>query len=348
MTGKAGHQLVTPGTPAIAACLEVGKLLTSSLDLREILGRIMAELSRLIPARNWSLLLRNAETGGLSFEIFVGPGKEQVQGLRMARGEGIAGHVAETGEALFIPDARRDPRFARRVDDQTGFVTESILCVPLRFQGTVLGVIEVVNLKDFHAFENTYLPTLNILADYAAIAIQNAQFCARIERMSLTDEYTGLYNARFLHQALDELIRKAEEEGREIGVVFVDVDNFKSVVDDYGHLLGSQVLREMGQTIHSCLSACDLLVKYGGDEFVILLPGRSRQEARELVEKILQAIRSSIYLNSEPEPVRVTASFGIAMFPENARTKKDLLLLADKAMYEVKSSTKNAVGLCGV
>ncbi|MEW6443827.1 MAG: sensor domain-containing diguanylate cyclase [bacterium] len=334
-----------PETRELMACLEVGKLLTSTLELREILRLIMDRMNELYPAQNWSLLLRDETTGDLHFEAVAGLEKQQVEGIRLRRGEGIAGHVAETGQAVFVPDAKKDPRHSGRVDETTGFRTHSILCVPLKTHGKVVGVIEVVNPKHeaIRAWED--LPVLAILADYAAIAIENSRLVAEIQRKCITDDYTDLYNARYLHETLDVLIRGAQEQGKGFAVVFVDIDNFKGVVDTHGHLLGSQVLKEVGQTILSCLSPNDILTKYGGDEFVILLPDRSREEALSLTERILQDMRQSTYLNSEPGPVRVTASFGIARFPEDASTKKDILLRADTAMYLIKKSTKNGVAL---
>ncbi len=329
----------------VMACLDVGKLLTSTLVLEEILELIVLKMSELIEAEHWSLLLKDPETGELTFKIIAGIEQERLAGIRIGKGEGIAGHVAETGESLFIDDVSNDPRFCQKVDEQSGFTTRSILCVPLRTHGNILGVIEVVNVMDFPLFKSKYLPVLMILADYAAIAIENSQFVSRIRKMSITDEYTGLYNARYLHQTLGEMLRRADEQGEEIAVVFMDIDNFKSVVDAYGHLLGSQVLKEVGQTMASCLSPEDLLIKYGGDEYVIVLPGCDKKQARKVIEKILNTIRESTYLNAESQPVRLTASFGISLYPEDARIKKDLLLLADQAMYAVKTSTKNGVGL---
>ncbi len=329
---------------AVPACLEVGKLLTSTLDLRQILEHIMTKVSELIDAQNWSLLLKDEATGDLIFEIMVGVEKELAQGLRIAGTEGIAGHVSRTGEPLFLEDARRDKRFSRKVDERTGFKTESIVCVPLKNKGNILGVVEIVNVKDLASFQAKDLPVLEILADYAAIAIENARYVSRIHRMSITDEYTGLYNARFLHEKLEEMIREAEQRDEPLAVVFVDVDNFKQIVDTCGHLLGSRVLKEIGETMASCISPEDILVKYGGDEYVILLPGRNRQEARKVVEGILHGVRSTTYLASEPEPVKTTASFGISVYPEDARTKKEILLGADRALYAVKESTKNGVG----
>jgi len=329
----------------VMGCLEVGKLLTSTLDLEEILRLIVLKMSDLVEAGPWSLLLRDLESGELTFKIIVGVDEACVAGLRIGKGEGIAGYVAESGESLFIEDVRRDPRFCPKVDEMTGFTTRSIVCVPLRSHGRIQGVIEVVNVKDLPLFRSQYLSVLMILADYAAIAIENSRFVARIRQLSITDEYTGLYNARHLHQTLDEMLRQADAQGRPLAVVFMDIDRFKSVVDTYGHVLGSQVLKEVGRTMASCLGPEDLLFKYGGDEYVIVLPGRGKEEARKVVQRILDTIRGATYLDGEARPVKLTASFGISLYPEDARVKKDLLLLADQAMYDVKTTTKNGVGV---
>ncbi|HBH88019.1 MAG TPA: sensor domain-containing diguanylate cyclase [Syntrophaceae bacterium] len=329
----------------LMACLEVGKLLTSTLELTDILGLVMTKVSQLIDAQNWSLLLRNPLTGELTFEIAVGIHGNLIKGLRLDPGEGIAGYVAETGKPLFVANVQEDPRFSPKIDTLTAFRTESMVCLPLKIHGKVLGVIEIINVKNMERFEDQDYPVLSILGDYAAIAIENAQYLDRIELMGITDEYTGLRNARYLHQVLDELISQKPASNNACAVVFVDVDNFKKVVDSHGHLLGTQVLKEIGETISTCLAEKDILVKYGGDEYVIILPGRSKTAAVDLIHKILQALRTSTFLRSEPEPVRVTASFGIAVYPEDAQTKKDLLLLADHCMYDIKKATKDGIAL---
>ncbi len=328
----------------IMECLEVGKLLTSTLNLDEILELIMQKASQLIDAQNWSLLLKDNETKELTFIIVKGLNKEMLQGVRLAPGMGIASYSAETGEPVILPDVKTDPRFNDNVDQSTGFITESIVCVPLNVPGKTLGVMEVVNVFDFEVFKSRDLPILTILAEYAAIAIENSRYVARIEQMNITDEYTGLYNARYMHQVLEELIDQAREKKTGLAVVFVDVDNFKKIVDTYGHLSGSHLLKEIGETISGCLGEKDLLIKYGGDEYVIILPETDRETALKRLEKVLQAIRSSEYLTGEAEPVKITGSFGIAMYPEDADTKKDILIAADNSMYKVKKSSKNGIG----
>ena len=334
-------------TDKLMACLEVGKLLTSALDRQKILELIMLKVSQLIDAQNWSLLLKDETTGELTFEIVVGINQDLVKGTRLAIGEGIAYQVAETGLPLFIPSVKDDPKFSRKIDLLTGFTTRSIICLPLKIHGAILGVIEIINVPDMEVFKTKDLPILTILADYAAIAIENARYFSIIQKMGIMDEYTGLYNARFLHQMLNEWIQKDPHRRRKLAVVFMDVDNFKEVVDGYGHLLGTQVLKELGETISSCLAEKDILIKYGGDEYVIILPDINKSTAIQRMEKILQAIRGAIYLKAEPKPVKVTASFGMAMYPEDAHTKKDLLLVADNLMYGIKKGSKNGIAMMG-
>jgi diguanylate cyclase (GGDEF)-like protein len=341
--GKSDKNECLYETDALLACVEIGKTLTSILDLKQILELIMVKVSRLIEAQNWSLLLKNETTEELTFDIVVGINRDFIKGVRLEPGEGISGHVVRTGIPMFLSDVKDDPRFSGKVDELTGFKTESIICLPLKIHGKVLGVIEIVNVKNIALFETRYLPILTILTDYAAIAIENSRLFAKIQRMNVTDEYTGLYNARYLHQILGELIDKSGSRDSEFAVVFVDIDNFKTVVDSHGHLLGTKMLKELGQTITDCLFKKDILVKYGGDEYVIILPDSNKQEAKKITEKILSAIRETTYLQSESRPVKVTASFGISMYPSDAGTIKDLLILADKTMYWVKNTTKDAV-----
>jgi len=327
----------------LLACVEIGKILTSTLDLNQILELIMVKVSRLIDAQNWSLLLKDETTEELTFDIVVGINRDSMKGVRLEPGEGISGKVVRTGIPMFLSDVRDDPGFSRKVDELTGFKTKSIICVPLKIHGKILGVIEIVNVRNIALFETKYLPFLTILADYAAIAIENSRLFTKIQRMNVTDEYTGLYNARYLHKTIGELIEKSDRRDSQFAVVFVDIDNFKKVVDFHGHLLGTKMLKEIGQTIFNCLCKKDILVKYGGDEYVIILPDSNKQEAKKLTERILSAIRKTTYLQSESRPVQVTASFGIAMYPADAKTIKDLLILADKTMYRVKNTTKDAV-----
>jgi diguanylate cyclase (GGDEF)-like protein len=319
--------------------MELGKAVTSTLNLERILVIIFERLSQMIRANNWTLFLLEPDGQALRFELVAGLKDHSLSNVRIKVGEGIAGTVAQTGEPIRVPDVRQDPRFSQKIDTLTGFVTRSLICLPLKIQASVIGVIEVVNPEDASLFDEQAVPVLSILADFVAIAIANARVHREMEALTYTDDVSGFYNTRFLHRELDNLIAK---EWR-FSLVFLDLDNFKQVVDTHGHLMASQTLSEVAAVIGSRLRDTDSLVRYGGDEYVVILPGQGKKAARKKIEEIRAAIVETTFLAQAGLCVRVTASFGIASYPDDADSKRALLHLADESMYRSKAGGKNRV-----
>jgi len=322
--------------------IELGKTLTSTLDINEVLKVVMSKVSELVAPRSWSLLLVDESRGDLFHEIAVGRPAVAVKRRRVRLGEGIEGWVAREGRPLLV-NGRTD--LAKLGIRETGRVRDShsILCVPLRIKGRTLGVLEATDRTDRRMFRPEDLTLLGTLADYAAIAIENAKNFQRVEELTITDEVTGLYNARHLHHMLDfEIVRSARHR-LEFSVIFLDLDHFKAVNDQYGHLVGSRLLHEIGDVITARLRKLDVATRYGGDEFVILLPQTPRKQAARVAQRVRDTLAKTWFLQSEGLHVKVTASFGVATYPAAAATKNDLLRLADQAMYRVKNSTRNGV-----
>jgi diguanylate cyclase (GGDEF)-like protein len=329
----------------LMTCLRIGKALTSTFNMEQILVIVLKRLSELFKARNWTLFLLDHDREELHFEVVVGLDKRSLSDVRIKVGEGIAGTAAVRGEPILVPDVSSDPRFSKRVDDLTGFITRSLICLPLKMQGSVIGVIEVVNPEDPSLFQPEFMPVLAILADYVAIAINNSRNYRKIESLVITDDVTGFHNTRFLHQHLERLLDPAATIPQEVSLVFLDLDNFKQVVDAYGHLVGSQVLREVARTMAATLNGADRLVRYGGDEFVIILPGQDKKAALDKVVAVRQALAQTVFLREEGLEVKLTASFGVATYPDDAASKKELLRIADNSMYRSKEIGKNAITL---
>jgi diguanylate cyclase (GGDEF)-like protein len=237
----------------------------------------------------------------------------------------------------------QDPRFAARVDAQTGFDTRSIIALPLLVRGEVIGVFEVINVEDEKFFREKYLPHLTILADYVAIAVDNVHNLQKLEARTFIDEVTGFYNTRYLIHELDRLIPQLLEQGEPFSVVFLDLDNFKTVVDTHGHLRGTRVLAQVARVIHEALGPDDALVRYGGDEFIILMPRRTQLGALEITRRLRQAINQNTYLHDEGLAIKVTASYGIASLPDDARDREQLLLIADRAMFGSKRRGRDCI-----
>jgi diguanylate cyclase (GGDEF)-like protein len=323
---------------------DVAKTLTSSLDLDSILQTIMEKMAEYFRPDTWSLLMVDEEHDELYFAIAVGQAAEALKNVRLKIGEGIAGWVAKHGEQLVVPDVAADPRFAKRIDESTQWETQSIICVPLRSKLRVLGVIQLVNV-DMSQFSEQELFFLQSLCDYAAIAIENARWVERIQELTITDDCTGLYNARHLYKTLDTEVYRSSRFGYEFSVVFIDLDRFKTVNDTHGHLIGSKLLAEIGYLVKAQLRLIDFAFRYGGDEFVVLLPQTSKDQALVVAKRLRDALRASSFCREEGLNLNVRASMGLATYPHDARTAHDIIRQADQMMYLVKNTSRDNIGI---
>ena len=326
---------------------EVGKTLASTLDLQKILQTIMEKISDFLQPDTWSLLMLDENTQELYFEIAIGAGANKLKDVRLKLGEGIAGWVAANGEPVLVEDVKTDPRFSAKFDELTQIDTRSVVCVPIKGRERVLGVIELINCLGKDSFRNEDIPILKNLADYAAIALENARYVQRIHELTITDDCTALYNARHLHFVLDAEIYRSNRYNYEFSVIFIDLDHFKQVNDTYGHLVGSKLLWMIGDLIKGHLRLIDYAFRYGGDEFVVLLPQTAKENALMVVRRVRDLLNSTVYFAEEGLNIKVTASFGLASFPGDARTRKEILRMADEAMYLVKNTTRNNIALAG-
>ena len=327
----------------LATLVEMAKALTSTLSLEAVLNLILEKVSLLLQSQSWSLLLVDETTGELSFEIAVSPAAAALKGMRLKKGQGIAGWVAEHGEPLLIPDVHADPRFAPQVDEAVSFTTESIVCVPVRIRDKVLGVVELVNGQAGARFDENDLAILATVADFVAIAIDNARHVEKISQLTITDDLTGLFNDRHFHTLLEYEIERASRYRTPLSLVFIDLDHFKQVNDTWGHLVGSRVLAETGHLIRQSTRKVNLAARYGGDEFVIILPATDKAGALAMAEILRSRLREHPFHTDAGQPFRLTASFGVASFPDDAASKQELMSAADLAMYRVKESSRDGV-----
>lgn len=318
--------------PGFASFVEVARLLNSSLDLDTVLRRLLEGIDRLLASSHWSLLLRDRVSGELVFSLVKSPRDRGLLGRRLRPDEGIAGWVASRGESLLIPDVSKDERFSRRMDQATGFATRSIVAVPLCTGGEVLGVMEFINALDEREFNAEDVGVLEAFADFAAVAIQNARIHGELLETSRNDPLTGLRNSTFFLNAIEEAVARDAP----LALVFFDMDHFKELVDEHGHMPGSEALREVGAILARGLGEDEVGCRFGGDEFALLLVGADRARAAERARELAERIEKHVFLEADGICARLGASFGWATCPGDAETASALLHLADERMYETK------------
>jgi diguanylate cyclase (GGDEF)-like protein len=211
----------------------------------------------------------------------------------------------------------------------------------VRSGNKTLGVIQLLNSK-LDLLSEYSISFLRILCDYAAIAIQNARSMTLIQELTITDDVTGLFNARHLYTMLDEQVAL----GQVFSLMFVDLDHFKSVNDTHGHLIGSRLLAEIGGLLKRCLGPNNAAFRYGGDEFVALLPGMGKAAASGTTMALREDLRAARFLEGAGLSLNVSGSFGLATYPEDGNSVPTILRAADTMMYEAKI-TRDSVAVCG-
>jgi diguanylate cyclase (GGDEF)-like protein len=335
-----------PGEDArrLAILTDIVKTANSILEPRRVIDLIMTKIQVLIPCEAWSMLMVDEARRELRFEVAMGGKAQEVAGFRVRMGEGIAGWVAQSGKPVISNDVRRDRRFARRFDSETRFLTRSVLCAPLIARGRTIGVVQVINRRG-GGFTRADLALLLTLVEPCAIAIENAVLFQRAEQLTITDDLTGLFNTRYLGLQLGREIKRSRRHGTRLSVLFLDLDGFKGVNDRHGHLAGSATLAEMGGLLQGCVRESDTLARYGGDEFVVVLPETPPAGALLIAERIRSAIDEHVFLGGQGLAERLSASVGVATYPDHADSAELLMRMADQAMYHVKQRNKNGVGL---
>jgi diguanylate cyclase (GGDEF)-like protein len=305
----------------------------------------LAGLERLVRADRWAIYLfseaKGVEDSRLEAVAVRKPGqpssvKTEEEWRRRLTGESDLPLGSET-------------RSAKRAAAGMGIVKKKergqfVVAVPLICGERILGVLEGIREgSGSRAFKKPEVALLDSLSLPIASALANAVRIAEAERLSQTDDLTKLHNARYLRQFLLNEIRRARRYGTSVAALFIDLDDFKHVNDEHGHLVGSHVLMEMAAVILSSIRDTDAVARYGGDEFVIVLPDTGTELAGQVAERIRQKILRHTFTGGRRLQLSMTASFGVAAFPKHASSPQQLIACADTAMYEAKAANKNCV-----
>jgi diguanylate cyclase (GGDEF)-like protein len=322
---------------------QLARSLASSFDLDTILRTILEQMERTVEAEFWALLLLDEPSHELYYAIAAGEDQQTLKGLRVRAGEGLAGWVLEHGETLILSGSSSGHSGHRAVRSSAAGnrAIRAAIALPLRGRTGIQGVIEILNPRV--EMSDYTVAFLHILADHAAIALENARDVARIQQLTITDDTTGLYNVRYLYTVLDRELKRSKKHKKPLSLAFLDLDRFKQVNDAHGHLTGSELLEHVGRRLQELSRKQDLCFRYGGDEFAILMPETGAREALELMKRLLRALMETHFRMKNGPKLSVSASAGLASAPDDGTQMHVMIGVADSRMYYVKSHGRGHV-----
>lgn len=336
------------------------------IDLCQVFREILQRANDFVPSRAGTIFIRDA-TAESETELLVaasfGEGAERLIGERLSVDDGIAGYVFQEGQAYVSATpssvALLDPLAAAEEPRAAG----TVVALPLTASSDVVGVLELLKDRAGEPYDEGELELLEVFAHTISVSISNAIEAQRSKEMARRDELTHLFNDRYLHHALTAQLEIALGEEEDCGLLFLDLDHFKNINDNFGHLIGSRVLREIGDLLRQVLPGPAVPARYGGDEFVVILPEASKQEVFWVAETIRKTIETHVFLErpDPKDPINypglalrgITCSVGLATLVEDAlpllgtrsggplAAKNELIRLADSRMYRAKDEGRN-------
>jgi diguanylate cyclase (GGDEF)-like protein len=315
------------------ALLDIVRAVNATLEPPKIADLIVDRSSTWIPAPGWAVVCAD-QAGELT--VLADRGLQPDMGPAVSV---IGEWVMARGQEFVTADLARDSR----VTDPT---VGAVIALPLSCRGRRIGALIALDRHPSAREPRLSAPMLRavrVLLEPAAVALDNAVLLKRAEALSVTDDLTRLYNSRYLNQVLRRETKRASRSGRPLSLLFIDLDGFKGVNDTHGHLYGSRALVEAAAVIRSSARETDMVARFGGDEFALVLPDTGGEGAFAVGERIRERIAEYRFLTADGLDIHLTASVGVATLPDVAASADELVAAADKAMYHVKETGKNGI-----
>ncbi|HKJ30051.1 MAG TPA: sensor domain-containing diguanylate cyclase [Desulfuromonadales bacterium] len=342
MKGADGRKLVAQ-VQGLKGILNVAQIVVSSLDLDEVLQNILHSAMSVMDMPAGSVALYDANNYQLELHAHAGLSDKFVALDRWrVKPGGLTHEILERGEVFIVDDTARADFFTNPLAIEEGI--RSLIAVPLKIHKRTIGVLYLDDFKS-REFDAEKLELLSVLSSFATMSIDHARLYARTLQLACTDGLTGLYNHRQFKKTFIEEVARAKRYSKPLAVILLDVDDFKKFNDTYGHPNGDIVLQEMAVMLKELLRDCDSLFRYGGEEFVTLLPETPLAEAVKVAERIRIFVEteSPRFLTGITKTHGITVSVGVAALPDHGSDTQSLLQKVDDLMYQAKKDGKNKV-----
>jgi diguanylate cyclase (GGDEF)-like protein len=330
-----------------SATVELAKTLTPIRSYDVLLQSILSKSADLLKAERGSLMLLDRETNALLLEVQKGVVEGLAEKMRIPKGQGIAGKVAERGEPLLVENVESDPRIRQKNRDH--YKTRSFLSIPLKIGDRTIGVLNLSDKVSGEVFNEDDLQMIQSFASQAVVVLERNVLYTQTERLkklSITDPLTGLLNRRYFQERLEEEIARSERHGRMLSLMMLDIDGFKTYNDTFGHPAGDKLLKLISDAIMNSVRTMDIVARFGGDEFLILLPETDPVLAAHIAERIRKEVTDAAFKPGGTPPggaAAVSVSIGIASYPQSGDTLEKVVEQVDRALYQAKMKGKNRI-----
>lgn len=316
------------------------EVVAASLDPEGIYAAIHKAASQLMPSEAFAITLKN-DTDNVIDAVYIFDHKGRAPFVSLPTNRGLSGHVISTGESLYIEDMllKLDSIDSIRIGDKEE--VRSILAVPIKLGDKVIGMLSSQSYQP-SAYTTEDQSLLEMLASYAAIGLDNARLFSEVQKLAITDSLTGIYNRRHLIESGQREFSRSRRFQRPLSVILLDIDRFKVVNDTYGHPVGDQVLQVLTRRIQTMIREIDILGRYGGEEFIIVLP-ETQRDAAAIVAERLRMCAGNIPIQTSRGNVVITLSLGIAEDSYEVTDFEALVARADEAMYAAKNAGRDRI-----
>jgi diguanylate cyclase (GGDEF)-like protein/putative nucleotidyltransferase with HDIG domain len=326
------------------ALLEFSSRVANKLKLDQIADDMLSTIGKALRLTCADMMLENTENGDFTTYFTYPQSKKEVNDLaKLDRGNALLIWMAKEGMPINIEDIQKNSELSVLLKSDTTALVDPryALLFPIKSAERMIGILALGHKQAGNSFYPDEIGMVTKVVKQASIVIENAQLYAQAKERANMDELTGLFNHRYFHQRMDEEIARASRFGQVFSLLTIDLDFFKRYNDVYGHLYGDRILRITAERIKKSIRAIDLAFRYGGDEFVALLPQTSADNAFKVAERIRHSIDNEVDYKGTP----VTCSIGVAAWPTDGIMREEVVHASDVALYHAKQTGKNRVCL---